>query len=54
MTNRERLIDKLNALINRYGGTEGIQRNWNKIPKTIKRFICLSEKLRSKFDVDGT
>jgi len=53
MTNKERLIDKLNALINRYGGIEGVKRNWDKIPKTTKRFICQSDKLRSKFDVDG-
>lgn len=47
--NRSELWEKLNSLVNRYGGDESFVTHMNEWPKTIKELIYTSEKLMLRF-----
>lgn len=48
-TNQSKLLEKLNALVNRYGGDVEFVANMDKWPKTIKKFVFGSPKLMARF-----
>jgi len=53
-TNRPELWDKLNALVNKYGGVEGFVAHMDEWPRTIREMVFGSTKLMEKFGMIET
>jgi hypothetical protein len=47
--NRPQLWEKLNSLVNHYGGDENFIKHMDEWPKTVKELIYSSEKLMIRF-----
>ena len=48
-TNKQKLLSKLNSLVNRYGGDEVFTEHMSEWPRTIKELIYNSTELMIRF-----